>query len=134
MGDENQLRHRAHIPNPQPYDESAKDLRYLKKWFNRHNNYTKQNDEYLVFFEGGEFENWTSKREYQTSGLLVQLRAAAQSPPLVEEIIVEEAAKKTRSLRCYLEALLLIFADYYVPIGYTTWSWSKQQVSSLSST
>ena len=117
MGDDNQYRHRARIPNPQPFDESAKDLRYLKKWFNRLKNYTKQNDEYLVFYEGGEFEHWTSKREDPTFGILVQPRAAAQGPPLVEEITTDEAARRTRSLRRDLEALLLIFADY-VPLGY----------------
>ena len=117
MGDENQYRHRARIPNPQPYDESEKDLRYLKKWFNRLKNYTKQNDEYLVFYEGGEYEHWTSKREDPTFGIVVQPRAATQGPPRVEEITADEAARKTRSLRRDLEALLLIFADY-VPLGY----------------
>ena len=115
MGDDNQqLRHRARVPNPQPYDESSKDLRYLKKWFNRLKNYTKQNDEFLVFFEGGEYETWNCKRDDKTYGLLVEPRPAVDDTP---EITAQQARTKTQTLRRDLEALLLIFAEY-VPLGY----------------
>ena len=118
MGDDNNhQRHRARVPNPQPYDESAKDLRYLKKWFNRLRNYTKQNDEFLVFFEGGEFETWICKRDDATYGIFIQPRAAAAGPPAIAEITAVEARQKTQSLIRDLEALLLIFAEY-VPLGY----------------
>ena len=83
MGDDNHQRHRARIPNPQPYDESSKDLRYLKKWFNRLRNYTRQNDEFLVFFEGGEYENWTCKREDKTYGIAVEVRDAVGGAPAI---------------------------------------------------
>lgn len=117
MGDEQQHRYRARVPNPQPYDESTKDLRYLKKWFNRLRNYTKQNDEYLQFFEGGEYSTWICKREDPTFGISVQARAANAGPPVVEEITAADARQRTRALIRDLEALLLIFADY-VPLGY----------------
>ena len=118
MGDENNLhRHRARIPNPQPYDESAKDLRSLKKWFNRLRNYTRQNDEFLIFFDGGDYETWTCRRDSSTYGISIQARAAAVGPPAVVEITVAAARQKTQSLTRDLEALLLIFAEY-VPLGY----------------
>ena len=117
MGDDNQHRSRAKVPNPQPYDESVKDLRYLKKWFNRLKNYTKQNDEYLRFFEGGEYSTWTCKRDDATFGVQVQPRAAAAGPPIVLEITAQDARLKTQSLIRDLESLLLTFADY-VPLGY----------------
>ena len=117
MGDDNhqQSRHRARVPNPQPYDESSKDLRYLKKWFNRLKNYTMQNDEFLAFFEGGEHETWNCKRDDKTYGLVVEPRpAVANGAP---EITADQARIKTQTLRRDLEALLLIFAEY-VPLGY----------------
>ena len=118
MGDDNNhQRHRARIPNPQPYDESAKDLRYLKKWFNRLRNYTRQNDEFLVFFEGGDFATWTGKRDDVTYGISIQARAAVVGPPAVAEITAAAARQKTQSLIRDLEALILIFAEY-VPLGY----------------
>ena len=123
MGDDHQQRHRARIPNPQPYDESSKDLRYLKKWFNRIRNYTRQNDEFLVFFEGGEYENWTCKREDKTYGITVQ---AGGTPA----ISADQARAKTQTLRRDLEALLLIFAEY-VPLGY--YDMILEQATSISS-
>ena len=117
MGDDNhqQHRHRARVPNPQPYDESSKDLRYLKKWFNRLKNYTQQNDEFLAFFEGGEHETWTCKRDDKTYGLVVEPRPAVENGD--PEISAQQARTKTQTLRRDLEALLLIFAEY-VPLGY----------------
>ena len=117
MADENQYRNRAKVPNPQPYDESTKDLRYLKKWFNRLKNYTKQNDEYLVFFEGGDYSTWTCRRDDATFGVQVHARAAAAGPPVIAEITEEAARLKTQTLIRDLESLLLTFADY-VPLGY----------------
>ena len=117
MGDDNQHRSRAKVPNPQPYDESVKDLRYLKKWFNRLKNYTKLNDEYLRFFEGGEYSTWTCKRDDATFGVQVQPRAAAAGPRIVLEITAQDARLKTQSLIRDLESLLLTLADY-VPLGY----------------
>ena len=131
IGDDNQHRSRAKVPNPQSYDESIKDLRYLKKWFNRLKNYTKQNDEYLRFFEGGEYSTWTCKRDDATFGVQVQPRAAAAGPPIVLEITAQDARLKTQSLIRDLESLLLTFTDY-VPWDTTTWSSSWQLVSSPS--
>ena len=92
-------------------------MRSLKKWFNRLRNYTRQNDEFLTFFEGGDYETWTCRRDSVTYGISIQARAAVVGPPAVVEITVAAARQKTQSLTHDLEALLLIFAEY-VPLGY----------------
>ena len=51
---------RAKVPTPYRLEEQNVTIQSLRRWFNTVNNYNKQNDEYLQFYEGEERAQWTA--------------------------------------------------------------------------
>ena len=76
-----------------------------------------QNDEFLVFFEGEDHENWMAKSVDPTRGLLVQPRAAVAADPgnnvvAVRAIDQDQATAVSRKLQRDLRTLLNSIATY----------------------
>ena len=116
---------RAKVPSPQLFEEQGATIQYLKKWSNVVSNYHKQNDEFLVFFEGEEHENWTAKSADQTRGLVVMPRAGvpanvADGIAAVQEITQDQADALSRGLRRDLDTLLNSIANYAPEAFYDT--------------
>ena len=112
-----QRRSRAKVPNPYPFEEKDATIQSLKKWFNVICNHQKQNDEFLIFFEGEERENWTAKKADPTRAIVVEPREAAAG---VEAINQDQAAAMSRRMRRDLDTLLNNFATYVPEAFYDT--------------
>ena len=112
-------RSRAKVPNPYPFEEKDATVQSLKKWFNVISNHQKQNDEFLIFFEGEERENWTAKKIDPTRGVVVQQRAADIANG-IEAINADQAATMSRRIRRDLDTLLNTFATYVPEAFYDT--------------
>ena len=130
-GNDQIRRGRAKVANPFLFEERNATLQYLKKWFNVLGNHQRQNDEFLVFFEGEDHENWVAKSENVHRGIIVHPRqavAAVQADPAnnivevvgVPEITVDQAAARSRILRRDLETLLNNYATYAPEAFYET--------------
>ena len=128
MGDNRRSNNRAKVPNPYEFDDSEPTLPYLKKWFNNTNNYFKQNDENLQFFDGDIHATWTAKKFDPTRGMLIEARAAVPAviadpannvlaQPEITEITADEALRQTRVLRRDLDTMLSSYASY-IPEGF----------------
>ena len=123
------LRARAKVPNPYLFQEQGATLQSLKKWFNVVCNHQKQNDEFLIFFDGEEHEEWTAKNIDNHRGIQVQPRAAVnavaaadgvEEVAAVEEITAAQAAQLSRVMRRDLDTLSNTFATYAPEAFYDT--------------
>ena len=112
-------RSRAKVPNPYPFEEKDATVQSLKKWFNVISNHQKQNDEFLIFFEGEERENWTAKKIDPTRGVVVHQRAADGAAGIAA-INADQAATMSRRIRRDLDTLLNTFATYVPEAFYDT--------------
>ena len=116
---------RAKVPNPQQFEEQGATIQYLKKWTNVISNYHKQNNEFLVFFEGEAHENWTAKSADPTRGLIISPRAGIAANPAagvvaVQAITQDQADARSRELRRDLDSLLNSIANYAPEAFYDT--------------
>ena len=100
-------------------DAADVTVQSLKKWFNVLCNHQKQNDEFLIFFDGEEHAAWTAKKMDGTRGITVQPRAADEVNH-VEAITAAQAAHQSRLLRRDLDTLLNNFATYVPEAFYYT--------------
>ena len=105
---------RAKVPNPYTLDEKSVTLIILRKWFNILETYNQQNDEFLLFYTGGEHDTWSAKSTDPTRGITVAARAAAGNIAAINDA---DAAQMTRTRRRDLNALLNNYANY-VPENY----------------
>ena len=123
MADNGRRNGRAKVANPYVFDEYQPSLSSLKKWYNRTENYMKQNEENLQFFDDEEHSAWTAKSVDPTRGLIIHPRAGQLAivanpdedilaQPAVEERTADEATRLTRILRRDLETLLNNYAAY----------------------
>ena len=105
------------VANPYLFEESNATLQSLKKWFNTTCNHQKQNDDFLIFFEGEDREIWTAKCENVHRGITIAARQAvvadvAANVLAVEAITAYQAAASSRKIRRDLDTLLNNFATY----------------------
>ena len=106
---------RAKVPTPYRLEEQNVTIQSLRRWFNTVNNYNKQNDEYLQFYEGEERAQWTALSKDPTRGLHVAARdevPADGDVPAVPAIGADEAITRSRRLRRDLDTLLNNYASY----------------------
>ena len=111
---------RAKVPVPYNLEERNVTIQSLRRWFNTINNYNKQNDENLQFYEGEEHAEWVAYSRDPTRGLQVEPRpevAADGGNPRIPGIDADEAARLSRRLRRDLDTLLNNYASY-VPVAF----------------
>ena len=111
---------RAKVPVPYNLEERNVTIQSLRRWFNTINNYNKQNDENLQFYEGEEHAEWVAYSRDPTRGLQVESRpevAADGGNPRIPGIDADEAARLSRRLRRDLDTLLNNYASY-VPVAF----------------
>ena len=107
----------AKVPLPYLLPDGVITQISLKKWFNVLNTYYKQNNEYLLFYPGGEHEEWTAFAVDRTRGLAVHAVPAGEGVADADVVTAQQARDRTAHLRRDLDTLLSNYACY-VPESY----------------